>query len=90
VVVKHVDLHCVEEVGLQLVTHDTENMLKHLEHWVTMAPQEFGIRCLGVGIAERSKWIVIPPGLLLVRRNIIFKSDVWTVAPESDMRPMML
>jgi hypothetical protein len=53
-VVKHADLHCMEEVGLLEVAHDTGNMLKHVESSVDMARQDFGIGCLGVGIAERS------------------------------------
>jgi hypothetical protein len=44
----------MEEVGLREVTHDTGNMSKHIEFSVNMARQEFGIGCLGVGIAERS------------------------------------
>jgi len=53
-VVKHADLHCMEEVGLREVVHNTGNMSKHLESSVNMARREFGIRCLGVGIAARS------------------------------------
>ena len=53
-VVKHADLHCMEEVGLREVAHDTGNMSKHVESSVNMALREFGIGCLGVGIAERS------------------------------------
>jgi hypothetical protein len=53
-VVKHADLHCMEEVGHREVAHDTGNMSKHVESSVDMARQEFGIGCLGVGIAERS------------------------------------
>jgi len=53
-VVKHADLHCMEEVGLWEVAHNTGNMSKHVESSVDMARQEFGIGCLGVGIAEHS------------------------------------
>jgi len=53
-VIKHADLHCMEEVGLREVAHDTGNMSKHVESSVNMARREFGIGCLGVGIAERS------------------------------------
>jgi hypothetical protein len=53
-VVKHAELHCMEEVGLQEVPHDTGNMSKHVESSVDMARREFGIGCLGVGIAEHS------------------------------------
>jgi hypothetical protein len=44
----------MEEVGLQEIAHDTGNMPKHVESSVNMGRQEFCIRCLGVGIAERS------------------------------------
>jgi len=54
VVVKHADLHCMEVLGLWEVTHDTGNMSKHIESPVNMGQQEFGIGCLGVGIAEHS------------------------------------
>ena len=53
-VVKHADLHCMEEVGLGEVGHNTGNMSNHVESSVNMARREFGIGCLGVGIAERS------------------------------------
>ena len=52
--VKHTNLHCMEEVGLQEIAHNTGNMSKHIESSVNMARRVFGIRCLGVGIAERS------------------------------------
>jgi len=35
-VVKHADLHCMEEVGLREVAHDTGNMSKHVESSVNM------------------------------------------------------
>jgi hypothetical protein len=53
-VIKHADLHCMDEVGLREVAHDTGNMSKHFESLVNMARREFGIGCLGIGIAERS------------------------------------
>ena len=53
-VVKHADLHCMEEVGLREVAHDTGNMSKHVESLVNIARREFGIGYLGVGIGERS------------------------------------
>jgi hypothetical protein len=53
-VVKHADLHCMEEVGLREIAHNTENMSKYVESLVNIARREFGIRFLGVGIAERS------------------------------------
>jgi hypothetical protein len=52
--VKHADLHCMEEVGLREVAHDTGSVLKHVESSVDMARREFGIGCLGFGISERS------------------------------------
>ena len=36
-VVKHAHLHCMEEVGLREVAHDTGNMSKHVESSVDMA-----------------------------------------------------
>ena len=53
-VVQHADVQCMQEVGLREVAHDAGNMSKHIEYSVNMASQEFGIGCLGVGIAERS------------------------------------
>jgi len=53
-VMKHADMHCMEEVGLREVAHNTGNMLKRVEFSVNMARRELGISCLGVGIAERS------------------------------------
>jgi len=63
----------MEEVGLREVAHDTGNMSKHVESSVDTARREFGIGCLGVAIAERSKYVVIQPGVLLVRRHTISK-----------------
>ena len=84
-VVKHADLHCMEEVGLREVAPDTENLAKQIEPLVNMVRQEFGIGCRGVGITEHSIYIVIPLGVLLVRRNIICKFVLWTLAPKTDM-----
>jgi hypothetical protein len=53
-VVKHADLHCMQEVGLTEVADDTVNMTKQVESSVSMERREFSIGCLGVGIAERS------------------------------------
>jgi hypothetical protein len=53
-VVKHADLHCMEEVGLREIAHNTGNMSKHIESSANIAGREFGIGCLGVRIAERS------------------------------------
>jgi hypothetical protein len=52
--VKHADLHCMEEVGLREVTHNTWNMSKHVESSVNMVRQEFVIGWLGFGIIEHS------------------------------------
>jgi hypothetical protein len=51
-VFKHANRHCVEEVGLRVVAHDTGNMSKHVQSTVNMPRREFGIGCLGVGIAQ--------------------------------------
>jgi len=53
-VVKHADVHGMEEVGLREVAQNTGNISKHVELPVSMARQIFGIGCPGVGIAERS------------------------------------
>jgi hypothetical protein len=53
-VVKHTDLHCMEEVGLREVAHDTANMSIHVESSVDHGQREFGIGCLGVDITEHS------------------------------------
>jgi hypothetical protein len=53
-VVKHADQQCIEEVGLQKVTHDTGNMLKHVESSVKMAGLEITMGSLAVGNAENS------------------------------------
>jgi len=37
VVVKHANLHCMEEVGLREITYNTWNMTKHIESSVNMA-----------------------------------------------------
>jgi len=36
-VAKHADLHCMEEVGLRKVTHDTDNMSKNVASSGNMA-----------------------------------------------------
>jgi hypothetical protein len=53
-VVKHADLHWMEDVGLGEVAQDTGNILTHIEFSVNMAPPEFSIGCLGVGITARA------------------------------------
>jgi len=54
VVVKHANLHCMEEVGFREVAHYTRNSLKQVESSVNMTQWDFVIGCLGVGMAERS------------------------------------
>jgi hypothetical protein len=36
-VIKHAELHCIEEVGLREIANDTGNMLKHVESSVNIA-----------------------------------------------------
>ena len=36
-VVMYADLHCMKEVGLREVAHDTGNMSKHIESYLIMA-----------------------------------------------------
>jgi hypothetical protein len=62
-VIKHPDLHRMEQVGLREVAHDTGNMSKYVESSVNMARQVVGIGCLGVGIAKRWILVVIPLGV---------------------------
>jgi hypothetical protein len=57
----------MEEGGLWEVVYNTGNVSKDVESSVSMARREFGIGCLGIGIAEHSVQVVIPPGVLLVR-----------------------
>jgi len=51
-VAQHTDLHCMEEVWLREVAHNTGYMLIQVESLVDIVQREFGIGCLGVGIAE--------------------------------------
>ena len=83
-VVKHADGLGMEEVGLREVAHNTGNMLKLVESSVDMAQREFGIGCLGVDIAEHSIYVVILPGVLLVRRDTISIFVLWALAPKTD------
>jgi len=61
VVVKHANPDCIEEVGHRDVADSMRNMLKDVASSVNLGQREFGIRCLGVGIAERLILVVIPP-----------------------------
>jgi hypothetical protein len=80
----------MEEVGLRVVAHNSGNVSKHVESLVNMARREFGIGCLGVGIAEHSIHVVIPPGVLLLRMHIMSKFVLWTLAPKTDMSLEMM
>jgi hypothetical protein len=51
-VVMNADLHCMEEVGLREVSHNTGNMSKHVESSAKMAQREFVLSWLGVRIPE--------------------------------------
>jgi hypothetical protein len=53
-VVEHANQHCMEVVGHRKVADDTANMSIYGISLVNIARREFGIGCLGVGIAERS------------------------------------
>jgi hypothetical protein len=75
----------MEEVGLREVAHNVGNMSKHVESSVNVARREFGMGCLGVGIAEHSIKVEITPGVLLVRRHKISKFVLGTLAPKTDM-----
>ena len=89
-VVKQANLHCMDEDRLREVTHNTRNMSKHIEFGVNMSRPEFSILCLGVGIAKHSIQVVIPPGVFLVRRDIISKFVLWTPEPKRDMPLKMM
>jgi len=84
-VVKHAELHGMEVVGLWAVVHNTGNLSKHVESSVKMARREFIIGCLAVGITEQAILVVIPPGVLGVRRHIISNFFLRTLAPKTNM-----
>ena len=84
-VIKHGDLLSIEEVEFREVAHDTGKMSKHVESLVNMARREFGIGYLRVGIPEHSILVVILPGVLLVRMDIISKFILWMLVPKTDM-----
>jgi hypothetical protein len=73
----------MEEFGLREDAHNPGNMSKHNESSVDMARRPFGIVSLGLGIAERSILVVISPWVLLVRRDIITKFVLGTLAPKT-------
>jgi hypothetical protein len=84
-VVKYAGPHCLEKVGLGEVAYNPGKMSKQVEFSVNMVQSEFGIGYNCVGIAERSIYVVILPGVLLVRRDIISRLVLWTLAPKTDM-----
>jgi len=84
-VVKHAYLHCMEEVGLTEVSHNTGNVSKQVQSSVNIARRVFGIGYLSVGITEHSIWVVIPPRVLLVRMHIISMFVFWTLAPNTGL-----
>jgi hypothetical protein len=73
VVVKHANQHCMEEVGLRKVPHNTWNISEHCESLVARLRLEFGLGWFGVGNIDHSLSVVIPAGVLLVSWDIIFK-----------------
>jgi hypothetical protein len=75
----------MEEIGIREVAHETGDMSKHTESLVDMVRQEFHIGCLSIGFAECSIRAVVPSGVLLVRRDILFKFVLWTLAPNTQM-----
>jgi hypothetical protein len=89
-VIKHADLHCMEEVGLREVAHKTGNVSKHVESTVNIARREFSIIFIGFGITERSMQVVIPPVVLLVRMQIISQFILWTLTPQTNMSLEMM
>jgi hypothetical protein len=89
-VVKHADLHCVKKVRLREGTHNAGNVSKHVESAVNVARQQFGNGYLVGGIAELSIYVVIPAWVFLVRRVIITKCVLWTLAPKTDIPLEML
>jgi hypothetical protein len=67
------------------VAHDRGNMSKQVESSVNMLRRELGSGCLGFGIVGHSIYVVILPGVLVVRRDIVSKFILWTFAPKTDM-----
>jgi hypothetical protein len=82
-VIKHANMHCMEEVRLWEVAHDTGNMSKPVESWVNMVGREFGSGCFRVGVATRSILVAIPLPVVLFGRDIISKFILWTLAPKN-------
>jgi len=89
-VVKHADLHKMEEVRLWEISHGTGTISKDMQSLVHMARQWFGIGCIREGIVGRSIKVVIQPGVLLVRSDRIPKFVLWILAPETYMSFQMI
>jgi hypothetical protein len=75
----------MEEVVFREDAHNTWNMLKRGESSVIMARPVFGIHCVAVARAEHDIYVVIPHGVLLIRRQILAKFVLWTLAPQTTM-----
>jgi hypothetical protein len=75
----------MEEVVLTEVAHNTGNVSRYVESSVNTARREIGIGCLGVDMAERCIYVVIPPGVLLVRMHIISRFVLLILAPKTEM-----
>jgi len=56
---------------------------------VNVALREVSIGVLCVGISKRSIYIVIPPGVLLVRWYLASKFILWRLKPDTD-RPLKM
>jgi hypothetical protein len=65
-------------------------MSRHVETSVNMAQRAIIFGHLGVGIVERSQQVVILPGVFLVRKNIITKFGLCTLAPKTDIMLKMM
>jgi hypothetical protein len=73
------------EVGLQEIAQDTGNLLKHIESLVQLGQYVFSIDCVCVGVCERSLYIVIAPGVLVVWRDVISTCVYWTLPRKIEM-----
>jgi hypothetical protein len=84
-VVKHADLQCMEKVRLREVARNAGNVSNHIAMSESMLRRQFGIVCIDVCIAERSTYVVILLGVLVVTIHIIFEFVLWTLRPRKDM-----
>ena len=66
-------------------TQNAGNLSKHVATSVNMVQSEFGIGCLSAGIAAHMKLVLIPRGILHVRRDIISKFVLRTLATKTNM-----